>query len=121
MKIIDAQVHIWKDATLAPSGVHRKVPTFSAEECLAEMDEAGVQELIGDGIDQRRPAQAIRHGVARRDEGESRDQRIVDIRRQQEPQQVHGDVDEQQRLGDRRDVEDGLPCGRRRVIAHAAA
>jgi predicted TIM-barrel fold metal-dependent hydrolase len=46
MRIIDAQVHIWKDAALAPSGLHRKVPTFSAEECLKEMDAAGVDAAL---------------------------------------------------------------------------
>jgi len=46
MKIIDAQVHIWKDAVSPPSGVHRKVSTFSAEELLKEMDEAGVDAAL---------------------------------------------------------------------------
>ena len=42
MKIIDAQVHIWSQTTVAPNGGHRQVSSFSAEELLAEMDEAGV-------------------------------------------------------------------------------
>ncbi len=46
MKIIDAQVHIWKDATSSPSGIHRKVKSFVAEECLKEMDEAGVDAAL---------------------------------------------------------------------------
>ena len=40
MKIIDAQVHIWGQGT--PSHMHRQVPVFTAEQMLAEMDEAGV-------------------------------------------------------------------------------
>src|SRR5262245_41245100 len=46
MKIIDAQVHIWRDATASPSGLHRKVKTFSAEDCLKEMDDAGVDAAL---------------------------------------------------------------------------
>lgn len=44
MKIVDAQVHIWSSGT--PSGEHRKVPVFTAEELLAEMDEAGVHAAV---------------------------------------------------------------------------
>ena len=44
MKIIDAQVHIWGSGT--PSGDHRQVPVFTAEEALAEMDEAGVDAAV---------------------------------------------------------------------------
>ncbi len=44
MKIVDAQVHIWSSGT--PSGHHRKVPVFTAEELLAEMDAAGVDAAI---------------------------------------------------------------------------
>ena len=40
MRIVDAQVHIWSSGT--PSGRHRQVPSFTAEELLAEMDAAGV-------------------------------------------------------------------------------
>ena len=46
MKIIDAQVHIWSRTVIPPSGVHRKVERFSAEECLKEMDEAGVDAAL---------------------------------------------------------------------------
>ena len=42
MKIIDAQVHIWSQTVIPPGSGHRQVPSFSAEELLAEMDEAGV-------------------------------------------------------------------------------
>src|SRR5258708_4231524 len=46
MKIIDAQVHIWSQTVTPPSGLHRKVPKFTAEECLKEMDEAGVDAAL---------------------------------------------------------------------------
>jgi predicted TIM-barrel fold metal-dependent hydrolase len=46
MKIIDAQVHIWSKTVTPPSGLHRKVERFSAEECVAEMDEAGVDAAL---------------------------------------------------------------------------
>ena len=45
MKIIDAQVHIWKDATSTPSGIHRKVQTFSAEEMLKEIGDINDLEI----------------------------------------------------------------------------
>jgi predicted TIM-barrel fold metal-dependent hydrolase len=44
MKIVDAQVHIWSKGT--PSGLHRKVSSFTAEEALREMDEAGVHAAV---------------------------------------------------------------------------
>jgi len=46
MKIIDAQVHIWSKTVTPPSGLHRKVQKFTAEECLKEMDEAGVDGAL---------------------------------------------------------------------------
>lgn len=46
MKIIDAQVHIWSQTVTPPSGLHRKVERFSAEKCLKEMDEAGVDAAL---------------------------------------------------------------------------
>ena len=42
MKIVDAQIHIWGQTVTPPSGLHRKVSTFTAEQALKEMDEAGV-------------------------------------------------------------------------------
>ena len=42
MKIIDAQVHIWSQTVIPPGSGHRRVPSFTAEELLSEMDEAGV-------------------------------------------------------------------------------
>lgn len=44
MKIVDAQIHIWSKGT--PSGLHRKVSSFTAEEALREMDEAGVHAAL---------------------------------------------------------------------------
>ena len=44
MKIVDAQIHIWSKG--APSGLHRKVSSFTAEEVLREMDEAGVHAAV---------------------------------------------------------------------------
>ncbi len=46
MKVIDAQVHIWSKAVTPPSGLHRKVSKFTAEELLKEMDEAGVDAAL---------------------------------------------------------------------------
>jgi predicted TIM-barrel fold metal-dependent hydrolase len=46
MKIIDAQVHIWSQTVVPTSGLHRKVSTFTAEELLSEMDEAGVDAAL---------------------------------------------------------------------------
>ena len=46
MKIIDAQVHIWSQTIVAPNGGHRQVSSFSAEELLAEMNEAGVDAAL---------------------------------------------------------------------------
>ena len=41
MKIIDAQVHLWSQTVVPPASGHRQVSSFSAEELLAEMAEAG--------------------------------------------------------------------------------
>ena len=46
MKIIDAQIHIWSQTVTPPSGLHRKVSKFTAEEALKEMDEAGVDAAL---------------------------------------------------------------------------
>jgi predicted TIM-barrel fold metal-dependent hydrolase len=46
MKIIDAQVHIWSQTVVPPSGLHRKVEKFTAEDVLKEMDEAGVDAAL---------------------------------------------------------------------------
>ena len=44
MQIIDAQVHIWGSGT--PSGHHRQTSVYTAEELIAEMDEAGVNGAV---------------------------------------------------------------------------
>src|SRR5687768_8747837 len=44
MLIVDAQVHVWSSGK--PSGQHRQVSSFSAEDCLAEMDAAGVDAAL---------------------------------------------------------------------------
>lgn len=44
MQIIDAQVHIWGSGT--PSGHHRQVSRFTAEELISEMDAAGVHGAV---------------------------------------------------------------------------
>ena len=46
MKIIDAQVHLWSQAVIPPVSEHRQVPSFTAEELLAEMAEAGVDGAL---------------------------------------------------------------------------
>jgi predicted TIM-barrel fold metal-dependent hydrolase len=46
MKIIDAQVHIWSQTVVPPSGLHRKVEKFTAEDVLKEMDEAGIDAAL---------------------------------------------------------------------------
>ncbi len=46
MKIVDAQVHIWANATARPATGHRQVDNFTAEDLLKEMDEAGVSGAI---------------------------------------------------------------------------
>ena len=44
MLIVDSQVHIWINTQMAP--IHRQVPNFTAEDLIAEMDEAGVDRVI---------------------------------------------------------------------------
>src|ERR1700751_1063722 len=46
MKVIDAQVHIWSQTVVQPTGAHRKVEKFTAEQLLSEMDEAGVDAAL---------------------------------------------------------------------------
>ena len=40
MLIVDSQIHIWKNGKMSQH--HRQIPTYSAEDALAEMAEAGV-------------------------------------------------------------------------------
>jgi len=44
MRVIDAQVHLWGSGL--PSAHHRQVTRFSAEELLAEMEQAGVHAAL---------------------------------------------------------------------------
>lgn len=44
MMIVDSQVHIWENATL--NKLHRQVTTFSKDDLLAEMAEAGVDAAV---------------------------------------------------------------------------
>jgi len=46
MKIVDAQVHIWRQTVVPTTGKHRKVAKVTAEEMLKEMDEAGVDAAL---------------------------------------------------------------------------
>jgi predicted TIM-barrel fold metal-dependent hydrolase len=46
MKIIDAQVHLWSKTVTPPTGAHRKVEKFTAEELLREMDQAEVDAAL---------------------------------------------------------------------------
>ena len=40
MLIVDSQIHIWKNGKMSPQ--HRQIPTYSADDALAEMAGAGV-------------------------------------------------------------------------------
>ena len=44
MLIVDAQVHIWSQGT--PSGQHRQVSSYTAEDCLKEMGKGGVAAAV---------------------------------------------------------------------------
>jgi hypothetical protein len=44
MFIFDSRVHIWENAGLGPP--HRQVATFSKDDILREMDEAGVDAAV---------------------------------------------------------------------------
>lgn len=44
MQVIDAQVHIWGSGT--PSAHHRQTSVYTAEELIAEMDQAGVHGAV---------------------------------------------------------------------------
>ncbi|MBV9825960.1 MAG: amidohydrolase [Alphaproteobacteria bacterium] len=45
MLIVDAQIHLWSQ-NLPSNPAHRQVPSFSAEECLMEMDKGGVNAAL---------------------------------------------------------------------------
>jgi predicted TIM-barrel fold metal-dependent hydrolase len=44
MLIVDAQVHIWSQGT--PSGQHRQISSYTAEDCLKETGEGGVAAAV---------------------------------------------------------------------------
>ncbi|MCC7348627.1 MAG: amidohydrolase family protein, partial [Variibacter sp.] len=44
MLIVDSQVHIWENAKLGAH--HRQIPSFTADDLIAEMDGAGVDAAI---------------------------------------------------------------------------
>jgi predicted TIM-barrel fold metal-dependent hydrolase len=44
MLIVDSQIHIWKNGKMSPQ--HRQIPTFSADDALAEMAAAGVDGAV---------------------------------------------------------------------------
>ena len=44
MQIVDSQIHIWEDARM--SAQHRQIPTYSMDDALKEMAEAGVDAAV---------------------------------------------------------------------------
>jgi len=44
MPIVDSQIHIWEDARM--SAQHRQIPTYSMNDALKEMAEAGVDAAV---------------------------------------------------------------------------
>jgi predicted TIM-barrel fold metal-dependent hydrolase len=44
MQIVDSQIHIWEDARMSPQ--HRQIPTYSMDDALKEMAEAGVDAAV---------------------------------------------------------------------------
>lgn len=45
MKVVDAQIHLWSQ-NLPTNPAHRQVASYSAEDCLREMDAAGVDAAL---------------------------------------------------------------------------
>src|SRR5712691_469442 len=45
MLIVDAQIHIWSQG-IPTNALHRQVPSYTAEECLKEMDAGGVNAAL---------------------------------------------------------------------------
>jgi predicted TIM-barrel fold metal-dependent hydrolase len=45
MKIVDAQIHLWSQ-NLPTNAMHRQIASYSAEDCLKEMDAAGVDAAL---------------------------------------------------------------------------
>ncbi len=44
MLIVNSQIHIWEDAKMSPH--HRQIPTYSMDDALKEMAEAGVDAAV---------------------------------------------------------------------------
>jgi predicted TIM-barrel fold metal-dependent hydrolase len=44
MQIVDSQIHIWQNAKMSPQ--HRQIPTYSMDDALKEMAEAGVDAAV---------------------------------------------------------------------------
>jgi predicted TIM-barrel fold metal-dependent hydrolase len=44
MQIVDSQIHLWENATMSPQ--HRQIPTYSMDDALQEMAEAGVDAAV---------------------------------------------------------------------------
>ena len=44
MQIVDSQIHLWENAKMTPQ--HRQIPTFSKDDALQEMAEAGVDAAV---------------------------------------------------------------------------
>jgi len=44
MLIVDSQIHLWENAQMSPQ--HRQIPTFSVDDALKEMAEAGVDAAV---------------------------------------------------------------------------
>src|SRR5713101_2987957 len=45
MLIVDAQIHLWSQG-IPTNALHRQIPSYSAAECLMEMDNGGVQAAL---------------------------------------------------------------------------
>jgi predicted TIM-barrel fold metal-dependent hydrolase len=44
MQIVDSQIHIWQNARMSPQ--HRQIPTYTKDDALKEMAEAGVDAAV---------------------------------------------------------------------------
>ena len=44
MPIVDSQIHLWENARMSPQ--HRQIPTYSVDDALQEMREAGVDAAV---------------------------------------------------------------------------
>ena len=44
MQIVDSQIHLWENARMSPQ--HRQIPTYSMDDALKEMAEAGVDAAV---------------------------------------------------------------------------